>query len=58
MFDFPCLKIAEIGIPMADLKVMVDHREVFCRGTGYADEEKTRKVGGGSHMRFLHKKEP
>ena len=55
MYDFSELEkyldsLESIGVPMADLKVMVDHEVVFHRGTGYADAKKMRKMGGDDIM--------
>lgn len=55
MYDFSELEkyidsFGSIGIGMADLKVMIDHKEVFHHGTGYSDAAQTKKMGGDDIM--------
>lgn len=55
MYDFSKLKeyidsFESIGIGMGDLKVMIDHKEVFHHGAGYSDAAQTKKMDGDDIM--------
>ena len=55
MYDFSELEkyidsLENIGVVMADLKVMIDHEEVFHRGTGYSDKAQIKKMDGDDIM--------
>ena len=55
MYDFSELEryiysLPDIGVGMADLKVMVDHKEVFHRGAGYSDAAQTKIMDGDDIM--------
>ena len=55
MYDFSELEryidsLTGIGVGMADLKVMVDHKEVFHRGVGYSDAAQTKIMDGDDIM--------
>ena len=55
MYDFFELEkyidsLENIGVGMADLKVMINHEEVFHRGTGYSDKAQTKKMDGDDIM--------
>ncbi len=55
MYDFSELEkyidsLESVGVGMSDLKVMINHEEVFHRGAGYSDAAQTKKMDGDDIM--------
>ncbi len=55
MYDFSELEkyidsFESIGVSMADVKVMIDHEEVFHRGAGFSDAGRQKRMGGDDIM--------